>query len=321
MSWPAPDQHRVSADQLHRKILPLNPDHRLQGECRGPLVEGHIEFQRIGTDLSVHCLAGRELVDTRSSSEINAGLSINIFLKGRVSFALGLESFRVSAEHSPLGLTLAVSEPQPFTRFLCKGQEVVKVNVSVSKAWLASRLDETCIASLMHTSVTTWTPSRAHIELAQRLMALSHSSRASLLSYELCALELVSLITEQASVGQHSSNPLAPNECGDSLCRQLEPFVEGECDLQTLASRLGMSVSTLQRRFKAAQGITVMEYLRRQRLEKARRALLLAGASVQQAAYLAGYEHPGNFVNAFKRLFNVTPAALVRAHRKTSVGC
>jgi len=113
-----------------------------------------------------------------------------------------------------------------------------------------------------------------------------------------------------------------PVEAGVSLDKlplsfkdRVDASLRGHRSLDEIAGALGVSVSTLQRKFKAAYGYTVIDYVRRRRLEIARSALLLDGISIGEAAYLAGYNHPSNFVAAFRKQFDVTPARLVRQHR------
>ena len=53
--------------------------------------------------------------------------------------------------------------------------------------------------------------------------------------------------------------------------------------------------------------MTVFEYQRGRRLQLAREALEREGASVNEAAWRAGYNSPANFATAFKRHFGITP--------------
>lgn len=80
--------------------------------------------------------------------------------------------------------------------------------------------------------------------------------------------------------------------------------------LNQVASDMGMSVSNLQRVFRASYGQTIGEYIRQRRLEIARDAIVRERKSIGEAAYLAGYLHTSNFTNAFKRLFGVPPGTL-----------
>lgn len=74
-----------------------------------------------------------------------------------------------------------------------------------------------------------------------------------------------------------------------------------------LAQYLGMSLSNLQRRFRAQHGEALGHYLRRYYLGMAREALERDQASVETAADLAGYTSAPNFATAFRREFGITP--------------
>jgi AraC-like DNA-binding protein len=59
-----------------------------------------------------------------------------------------------------------------------------------------------------------------------------------------------------------------------------------------------MSSSSLRSKFRQAYGCSVFDYLRDCRLARAR-GYLLEGYSVQQAAWMSGYQHATNFSTAF----------------------
>ena len=48
--------------------------------------------------------------------------------------------------------------------------------------------------------------------------------------------------------------------------------------------------------------------LRQRKLEAARDAMLREGATIAQAAFMAGYSSPANVATAFKRAFGVSPS-------------
>lgn len=53
-------------------------------------------------------------------------------------------------------------------------------------------------------------------------------------------------------------------------------------------------------------------YIRHRRLNIARQHLERGLVSITEAAYEAGYQHPSNFTNAFKKAFGVPPHALAK---------
>jgi AraC-like DNA-binding protein len=322
----------IDANQLRQLVGPLASDHRLLGEASGPMLKGHFFSRRFGADMSVHCVDAHELEDRASSSECPAGISINILLAGAVQFSLGAQQYECRADDRPLGFGLRLVERELFTRQLRRGAYVCKVNVSLSEAWVRERFDgalpDIGVSTARQQPVVSWQPDEPQLLLAHKLLRLSVGAEASaeaktktqaMISMEAAAIELVGRVLH----GEGKSEPLAANSANraaDALRQLLERDLAGTLgltalDLTSLAHRAGMSVSTLQRRFKSECGMTVMEYVRQRKLEMARNALVVKGRSLQEAAFLAGYEHSSNFISAFKRRFGVTPANLVRQHR------
>lgn len=83
-----------------------------------------------------------------------------------------------------------------------------------------------------------------------------------------------------------------------------------------LAERLGVSTSTLARRFKEATGMTVADYVARQRTERAARLLSTTSQSVRDIALFVGYDDANYFVKVFRAAYGVTPTAYRDAHTR-----
>lgn len=93
--------------------------------------------------------------------------------------------------------------------------------------------------------------------------------------------------------------------------RLLELSPENNYTLSALAQRAAMSPSSLRSKFRAAYGCSVFDYLRDCRLERAR-GYLLEGYSVQQAAWMSGYQHATNFSTAFRRRYGFSPGDMLK---------
>jgi AraC-like DNA-binding protein len=77
---------------------------------------------------------------------------------------------------------------------------------------------------------------------------------------------------------------------------------------EELARRAGMSVSAFHHNFKLVTASSPLQYLKRIRLDQARRLMAHDGYNASTAARAVGYESPSQFSREFKRLFGVTPA-------------
>ncbi len=85
-----------------------------------------------------------------------------------------------------------------------------------------------------------------------------------------------------------------------------------------LADRRGVSVRYLHMLF-AEQPFTVTELIRSERLEGARREILIAdGRGVSEIAYSWGFQSPAHFSRCFKQRFGRSPSALHREKALTS---
>jgi AraC-like DNA-binding protein len=76
---------------------------------------------------------------------------------------------------------------------------------------------------------------------------------------------------------------------------------------EEMAKRAGMSVSAFHHYFKLVTASSPLQYLKRIRLDQARRLMAHDGYNASTAARAVGYESPSQFSREFKRLFGVTP--------------
>ena len=88
-----------------------------------------------------------------------------------------------------------------------------------------------------------------------------------------------------------------------------------DISLQDIADEIGVSRFHVVRLFKQEYGETPFERLTRLRMDEAKRRLSTTTDSVTDIAMDCGYQNPGNFASAFRRLVGVTPRAYRRAIR------
>lgn len=304
----------VTVAQLHQKLASIAPGSTLETSgSRQSVLAGHFYSRQLCPGLGIHCVDAVELLTTWSRGEFAPGLSVNIVLQGRLNFCLGSAVYDVDWDRQPGVVVLKTSANEVFSRKLCQGRQLAKVNVAVSEHWLRERFASQTVAALLRPEVLNRPADRQLIRLATTLMQASLNPAVSPLELEVLALDIVREVL--AGLLRPQSQALnASGRTADSLMLQVQPMLRRGAELPDIARALGMSISTLQRKFKAQYGTTVMDYARSQRLELARRALILEGKSVQQAAFLAGYEHTSNFVAAFTKHFAVTPGELIKRH-------
>ncbi|QYK14318.1 AraC family transcriptional regulator [Shewanella rhizosphaerae] len=93
----------------------------------------------------------------------------------------------------------------------------------------------------------------------------------------------------------------------DNIKQQFHQGLDQEFELEQLALSVGLSKFQFLRQFKAATGMTPHAYLKRLRLEYAKKALM-RGDSAISTAYDLGFFDQSHFNKAFKRAFLITPA-------------
>lgn len=111
------------------------------------------------------------------------------------------------------------------------------------------------------------------------------------------------------------ADPKDMQRCIDYIEQHLCDVINGN----TLADMLGYSYYYFCHLFRDHYHIAVGEYIRRQRLLQAARAIC-NGLPVTQAALLYGFDTPSGFTKAFKRAFGVSPVQYKQQHPKTKGG-
>ncbi|MBW0149018.1 GlxA family transcriptional regulator [Marinobacter arenosus] len=105
----------------------------------------------------------------------------------------------------------------------------------------------------------------------------------------------------------------------DSAVRRCEEWLKEHCRDPAAISRLiegsPLPERTLKRRFKAATGASMIEYLQNLRIEAAKRLLEEGKLSVEEVSLEAGYEDVSFFRRLFKRLTGLTPGEYRRLFR------
>lgn len=86
-------------------------------------------------------------------------------------------------------------------------------------------------------------------------------------------------------------------------------------NVESMAKRAGMSVAAFHQNFKTVTASSPLQYLKRIRLDRAKRLMAHDGHNASTAARAVGYESPSQFSREFKRLFGVTPLEEVEQTR------
>jgi transcriptional regulator GlxA family with amidase domain len=104
---------------------------------------------------------------------------------------------------------------------------------------------------------------------------------------------------------------VAPKDHGDEKVLQLQAWIESHhrepIGIGDLVSAAGMSVRNLNRRFLSATNLSPQQYLRRVRVEAAKRLLEEKNASIDRVAEAVGYRDTRAFIRAFGAVAGLSP--------------
>jgi transcriptional regulator GlxA family with amidase domain len=104
---------------------------------------------------------------------------------------------------------------------------------------------------------------------------------------------------------------IAPKDHGDDKVLQLQIWIESHFHqriaMNDLVDVAGMSVRNLNRRFLGATGFSPRQYLRRVRIEAAKRLLETPNAPVERIAEDVGYRDSRAFIRAFGVIAGISP--------------
>lgn len=284
----------------------------------------HHHFDRHG--LSVHAGNLIEMANRTSFAELPPAISLTILFDGKVSFSLGSQCYQLGClgEGNVECSAFIINQPEMLSRHFERGMHVNKLNIFIERQWLEERATTTAEKQYIqrlfrsHAAFYHWQASDTVAKLAREYLFKAQQTTIQdellkeVIVFQLIAENLEALTSlQQTDVSQKTDQSYALASSENQLRHQIDDMLIQSMTVTEMASAVGLSVSTLQRKFKTAYGVTVNNYCRQRRLDMAKRALLVEKKSIGEAAFIAGYGHPSNFITAFKKRFKLTPSELV----------
>lgn len=121
------------------------------------------------------------------------------------------------------------------------------------------------------------------------------------------------LMVEHSDSAQECGSNFAPILAhGDAAILKVQHWLQGngavDVSLGAMASCAGLEERTFLRRFRAATGLKPTEYCQHVKVGKAREMLEFTNGTVDHIAWTVGYQDPGAFRAAFKKITNLSPS-------------
>lgn len=141
---------------------------------------------------------------------------------------------------------------------------------------------------------------------------------SALLFYEAKVLESLSILFNWYMINKYN-RPSFPktDEIGlKTVTAYLNHHLYDKVSLDTLSKVACMSQTKLKTLFKMQYGITIGDYIRRQRMAKAEELMVNTQLSVNQIAKYVGYSNVGRFAQYFKSSMGILPKDYIKLTRK-----
>jgi AraC-like DNA-binding protein len=314
-----PQQRQQLSTQTHAQVQLIQAPSNSEG-----LFHGQLSWLRLRDGLSLHCSSCTELSDFITRTEIRPCLNLVLFLQGNSAVHYGERRIEFGPRRRNDGrlhneaVAIALAEPDQFYRQARRGAHIRKIAISLEPQWFeAGGLDgldnyqQVQTFAAEHLRLQRWQPSARLFGLAEQILGMpGYGGLLQRLQVESHSLEMASEALQHLSQQhQPSQRPLGAR-ARQRLARVIEllqsPLGE-DWGLDTLAREVGLNTTSLQQQFKREYGLTIFDYLRRQRLFQARQHLAEGQLGIAEIAWQAGYSSAANFATAFKRQFGMTP--------------
>ena len=111
----------------------------------------------------------------------------------------------------------------------------------------------------------------------------------------------------------------------DSLAEEIrgyldENYRDSDLNVSKTADHFGYVLSYISKLFKDAQGVSIVEYISRLRVEETKKLLCATDQPLQEIAQRVGFNNVASLIRVFKKYENMTPASYKKAVAKRERG-
>lgn len=145
---------------------------------------------------------------------------------------------------------------------------------------------------------------------AKRLLLTERDTVCGRLSFESCSLDFLSqaLMLNATVGGEHPMSFSRKKAVEEAVCILNDEWGTPPT-ITALSRRIGINECYLKNDFRQRTGMTIGEYVRKLRMERALELIESGRFSVLQTAMFVGYSNPSHFSKAFKRFHGRLPSA------------
>ncbi|MCK2184301.1 helix-turn-helix transcriptional regulator [Halomonas getboli] len=279
-----------------------------------PVVRGKVHELSLGQGMELVASDVEVLHRYDSRSRAASPLSIVVMLEGRADVSLEDRTLTLTPG---MALSLRLDGHHGLQATQPAGQRLRALTLGLGEDRLAEL--GTTLPSASGSRMHAWRPPSALLQGLEQALATPLPAPAQTLLLEGLGLQLLAHGLPQATHDAASSDATPPTRLPprerqrlERVRAALEDDPAAEHRLESLAKLAAMSPASLRRKFRAAFGTSVFDYLRDCRLRLAH-DYLSRGSSVQQAAHFCGYRHASNFATAFRRRYGISPSSLTMA--------
>jgi AraC-like DNA-binding protein len=317
-------------DFLNRDDIGLDsPDDGLSED--DTLIEGDFLHRELRSGLFLHVSNVREEHAFTVTSHLDEGLSCIFFMEGNVDLKVGERqlTFKGGKDRVTEATMIVNARSDSFERRSHAAQSLRHVVISASPQWLGvdgSRevKDHNRLGRFFrdHLNTHRWTITSKISELVRQIASppsfvpelqnLYLEGRAVEIVGESLAALLHNERTSNATDLLDKKNVVRLNRAREFIDANLTSSLT----VETIAREAGINSSGLQQIFHAAEGVSIFEFVRKKRLERAWTMLSSGECKVGEAGLIAGYSNPANFTTAFKRAFGCSPREVLPVVRR-----
>lgn len=283
--------------------------------------QGHLLLQRLrpGLDLKYEQLT----IHTESNLSLlfTPGIRLVFALHGLTRIRIGRQEIAFSSDERLNGALFPVLENSLGFKHFRLQTNKSELLMMLSNDWLSSSLGPDEYEALQPLLNNHLHPVRFMITplMRQLLQRICHDDYRQLgkLQQESLCLSLVHEALQQILPPKAFSANEHQQQLAERIDLLLASGAASDLTIAHIASQCHSNPGSVQRVFKQRHGISLGAYRRRIQLDHARKALA-QGATVIQAAQVAGYTHLQSFSDAFRREFGCLPSVVKSAAKHSS---